>query len=63
MLSQTLLQQQFQRVLELARQTHSGYGSLSGRLSDPRAAVSLDQMLRDKQRHVALAERLLEIVQ
>ncbi|MFW6061198.1 MAG: hypothetical protein ACOC93_00165 [Planctomycetota bacterium] len=63
MLSQVLLQEQFQRILDIATEAEQSYGEIAGKLRDPELAGAVDQLLRDKQRHVDLAQRLLEIVE
>lgn len=63
MLEQAMLAEQFQALLRGERQALRLYGDLAAKVTDPKAQQQLQRLLRDKQRHVRLAERLLEIVQ
>ncbi len=62
MLEQTLLREQFLTLLDKERQAERLYADLAVRLSDPSLRKQIEQLHRDKQRHITLAERLLEIV-
>jgi rubrerythrin len=63
MLEQAFLREQFLALLDKERQAERLYADLSVRLSDPGLRRQIEQLHRDKQRHIALAERLLEIVE
>ena len=63
MLEQAMLREQFLTLLDKERQAERLYADLSVRLSDPVLRRQIEQLHRDKQRHIALAERLLEIVE
>ena len=63
MLEQTMLTEQFQALLGRERQALQTYSDLLAKVADPKMRQQLDRLLRDKQRHVRMAERLLEIVQ
>ena len=62
-LEQTMLTETFQGLLERERQARDAYADLIAQASDPEAREQLEQIHREKQRHVELVERLLEIVQ
>lgn len=62
MLEQAMLREQFLALLDKERQAERTYAELSSRLTDPALRRQIEQLQRDKQRHIALAERLLEIV-
>ncbi len=63
MLEQAEISQQFHDLLEMERQAERLYAELLGGVGDPAVRQQLDQLLRDKQRHIRLTERLLEIVE
>jgi rubrerythrin len=62
MLEQSILREQSERLLNSAQQAVGTYLVLARTQSDPRLREQLQRLCRDKQRHVRLAERLLEIV-
>lgn len=62
MLEQAILREQIQTLLANERQAEQAYAELAGKAEDPRLKTQLEQLHRDKQRHVRLAERLLEIL-
>ncbi|GAG45955.1 unnamed protein product [marine sediment metagenome] len=63
MLEQSLLAERFQALLEIARQAEGAYAELAGKVTDPVLREELEQIRRDKHRHVLMTERLLEIVE
>ncbi|MFA6132938.1 MAG: hypothetical protein WC869_02835 [Phycisphaerae bacterium] len=64
MLEQALLREQFSQLLAKAQEAEQAYaGLIHAGVRDPHAAQELEQLLADKQRHVRLAQRLLEIVE
>ncbi len=62
MLEQSLLSDRFQSLLDAERHALKTYSDIVGKVSDAEMAAKLQQLLREKQRHVELAQRLLEIV-
>ena len=63
MLEESLLREQFEELLEAERQAVATYRDMLGKLEDAEARQKVEQLLRDKQRHVELTERLLEIME
>jgi rubrerythrin len=63
MLEQALLREQVAALLEKERQAERVYADLAAKQSDPRLRKQLEELHRDKHRHIALAERLLEILE
>ncbi len=63
MLEEALLAEQFETLLSHAKQAESMYESLASSVSDPSMRNEIEQLLRDKRRHVLMTQRLLEIVQ
>jgi len=62
MLEQALLREQVQELVAAERQAETAYARLVETVSDPALRDQLEQLRRDKQRHIRLAERLLEIL-
>ena len=62
MLEQSLLRDQFQALLTREKQVLDAYADLAARSEDPALKEQLLALQRDKQRHIQLAQRLLEIV-
>ncbi len=62
MLEQALLREQFQALLDQQRQAVLVYADLAGRATDPSLKMQAQEIQRDKERHIRLTERLLEIV-
>jgi len=60
---QVLLAETFQALLEREREAEKTYGDLATRADDPSARRQIELILREKQRHIGLVERLLEIVE
>ncbi len=63
MLEHVQLTEQFQELLEQQRQAMSAYNELAKKFDDPQIREEIDQLCKEKLRHIALTERLLEIVQ
>ena len=63
MLEQALLREQFQDLLVKERQAWQSYSELASQAETDRIRDQLRQLCRDKQRHIELAERLLEILE
>jgi rubrerythrin len=62
MLEQEQVAQQFQSLLDMERQAEALYAALAAKVTDPAVRAQIEQLRRDKQRHIRLTERLLEIV-
>lgn len=62
MLEQALLRDRFEVLLGQQQQALQAYASLAANVVDPSLRDQVEQLQRDKQRHVELTERLLEIV-
>ena len=62
MLDQARLRQQFQTLLEEERQANKTYMDLMSKVDNPQVRRQIEQLVQDKNRHIELAERLLEIV-
>jgi len=62
MLEQATLRKRFQALLDQERQALMVYESVAKGSSDPALRKQALQLRRDKERHIRLTERLLEIV-
>jgi len=62
MLEHTYLREQFESLLVKEKQAAETYGKLAIDLDDPALREKVDQLCRDKQKHIRLTERLLEIL-
>ena len=62
MLEQLMFADQFKELLACQQKAVCAYGDLAGRIDDPKLRDQVEQLQRDKQRHIRLTERLLEIV-
>lgn len=62
MLEHALLREQFEELLAQERQALAACEGLLEKLEDPELRSQVEQLRREKQRHVDLTERLLEIV-
>jgi len=60
---QAMLRERFQDLLASEHQAIKAYVELAARTTDPDILKKVEHLLRDKQRHVELTERLLEIVE
>jgi len=63
MFEEALLAEQFSKLLAHEKEAERMYAGLAGSADDPAVRLEAEQFRRDKQRHVRLARRLLEIVQ
>ena len=63
MLEQEFLREQFCSMLIQQKKAAAGYICLAENLSDPVLREEVEQLRREKQRHIRLTERLLEIVE
>lgn len=63
MLEEALLRDNVQALLAKERQAEKAYGELIAKVDDATLKEQLEQLRRDKQRHIRLAERLLEILE
>ncbi len=62
MLEQALLSEQFRVLLAKEQEVAKRYAELVSKVEDPSLRQQVARLCRDKNRHVRLAERLLEIV-
>jgi rubrerythrin len=62
-IEQAQLRDRFQVLLAQEQQALLAYEQLAAQISDPGIRDKVEHLLRDKQRHVELTERLLEIVE
>jgi len=62
-IEQALLRERFQGLLAQEQQALKAYVELAAQTSDPEIIQKIEHLRRDKQRHVELTERLLEIVE
>lgn len=62
MFEQTMLCELVQELLDTTQHAERAYAGLAARLSDPALRRQVQLLAREKQRHVELAERLLEII-
>ncbi len=58
-----MLAEKFRELLEQERQAEGVYAGLSEQVTDPAAREHIQQIHREKLRHVQLVERLIEIVE
>jgi rubrerythrin len=63
MLEQHRLREQFQVLLDQEQRALAAYAELASKVHDPSLRDKVEELRRDKARHVELAERLLEIVE
>ena len=63
MLEQALLREQIQDLLAKERRAEQVYAELVRKLQVPDLRDQVHQLHRDKQRHIRLTERLLEILE
>lgn len=63
MLERAVLREQSERLLDGARRAAETYAGLADASAEPTVREQLQKLSRDKQRHMRLAERLLEILQ
>lgn len=58
-----MLAEKFRELLDQERQVEGLYAGLSEQVTDPATKEQIEQIHREKLRHVQLVERLLEIVE
>jgi hypothetical protein len=63
MLDQSFLRERFEDLLTHQEAALGHYESAASEETDPQARTHLEDILRDKKRHVELTRRLLEIVE
>lgn len=63
MFEQAILAEQFRGLLAKEQQAVRMCADLEAKAADPAFRQELGQLRRDKQRHIELTQRLLEIVQ
>jgi len=63
MLEAAALRDQFEMLLDQEQRALGAYTDLMARIDDLTVREQVEQLLREKQRHVELTERLLEIVE
>lgn len=63
MLEQSNLVEEFSSLLDMERQAQQAYSDMAARVPQGPIRQQLEQLIRDKQKHVKLIERLLEILQ
>lgn len=63
MLEQAALREQFQTLLAREQYAAEIYGELAAKLQDAKIRQQVEQLHREKLRHIRLTERLLEIVE
>ena len=61
-LEQEQIASQFQALLEMEKQAEALYAQLLDKVEDASTRQKLEQLRKDKQRHIRLTQRLLEIV-
>ncbi|HOF17510.1 MAG TPA: hypothetical protein PK082_01275 [Phycisphaerae bacterium] len=62
MLEQFFLREHFESLLAEQKKAADAYGKLAIDLNDPALQEKVAHLVREKQRHVQLTERLLEIL-
>ena len=62
MFEQALLRDLVQDLLDKTQHAEKAYAGLADHVSDPAMREQIELLAREKQRHVQLAERLVEIV-
>jgi len=62
MLDELVLKERFESLLAKEAQAADAYRQLVKSLNDPDQVKLVHQMIRDKQRHIELTRRLLEMV-
>jgi rubrerythrin len=63
MFEQVQLAEQFRRLLDSEQQVQQTYAELAAELTDPAQRSQIEQLAREKYRHVEMARRLLEMVE
>jgi rubrerythrin len=63
MLEQAILRQRFESLLKTEQEVQRAYEELSRLVQDPLQQAQIQQLIREKQRHIELTQRLLELVE
>ncbi len=63
MLEQAMLREQIEGLLADQREAEQVYAQLAGYVSDAKERERIDQVRRQKRKHIVLTERLLEILE
>jgi len=63
MFEQVILAEQFQNLLAQAQRAEQMYADLANHLTDRAMRQEVEQLRRDKRRHILLTERLVELVE
>jgi rubrerythrin len=63
MFEQSEMADQFQVLLRLEEQAEQTYSQMLQQTADPQLRAKIEQLLREKQRHIRLTQRLIEIVE
>ena len=63
MLEQALLRERFESLLKIEQEVQRAYEDLASLVDDPHGRQQIQQLARDKQRHIELTQRLLEMVE
>ena len=63
MLEQALLREQIQVLLATETQARQAYTRVTATMDNPQLREQLEQLGKDTQRHIRLAEQLLEIIE
>lgn len=63
MLEQAMLREQIEDLLARQQEAEQMYARLAGYVSDADAREQIDQVRRQKRKHIVLTERLLEILE
>lgn len=62
MLDESLLRDRFEQILDHQREMEGVYASMADGADCPMAREQIEQIRRDKRRHVMLVERVFEIL-
>ena len=62
MFEQALLTEQFEKLLARAEQAEQMYAGIADETDDPDLREQIQELCREKRRHVQMTKRLLEIV-
>jgi len=62
MLEEAMLRERFQALLDQQQEAVDACAALATSVDDPALRARIEQLHREKQRHLRLTERLLEIV-
>ena len=62
MFEQAMLRDLIQEIMDRTENAERTYADLAQQVTDPHMQAQVQLLIRDKQRHLQLTERLLEIV-